>query len=75
MRSSLNTPSEPEPRTTPGANPVDDASRAVVETRDWGRRMVRDLEQFLGAALREAAAAADAAPASQRPSAEVSPCC
>lgn len=75
MRSSLNTSCGPGLATTPAANPVDEASVAVVETRAWGRRMVRDLEQFLEAALREAAAAADAAPAPQRPSAEASPCC
>ena len=68
----------PQPPESPVA-PVSEP-RAMVETYDWGRRMVRELEAFLGFALSAGAAAVTSSRRSPelnaRPSSpEGSPCC
>jgi hypothetical protein len=70
----------PSPR-MPGESPLLAVGepRGVVETYEWGRRMVRELEAFLAFALSAGAAAVT----SRRPSPELSaypspeapPCC
>jgi hypothetical protein len=69
------------PCTPRGESPVPAVGepRAVVETYEWGRRMVRELEAFLGFALSTGAAAVTSRRLSPKlsayPSPEAKPCC